>query len=166
MSYKHSFHLTVLKCSKHNKVLSLYNPYSCALLSNIVWIYFLQIHIFSGNCSLPCEFVQLTDCIWEQMIDNRGAPCRSNKLSSSSSIICVDVYASKSTAWDYKDMCINCPSPVGTAWMGDDWGKAALIHFLPPPSALIEKFGWPCLFALVECGGQCFLRLFLSVAAP
>lgn len=49
---------------------------------------------------------------------------------------------------------------------GNHGGKATLIHFLSPPGALIEKFGWPCLFILVECGGLCFWRLFLSDAAP
>lgn len=51
-------------------------------------------------------------------------------------------------------------------WAGGRWGAATLIHFLFPPGALIENFGWPCLFVLVECGGLRFLRLFLSDAAP
>lgn len=54
-------------------------------------------------------------------------------------------------------LCISFSSPK-SALLG--WGIAgARLYWsisCPPLGALIEKFGWPCLFVLVECGGLCF----------
>lgn len=68
--------------------------------------------------------------------------------------------------WEPTELCVSVllllPS-VSSAWLGDDWG-ATLIHFLPPPSTLIEKFGWPaCLFCwnVVGCVFQGFSLVFL-----
>lgn len=59
-------------------------------------------------------------------------------------------------------LCISFSSPK-SALLG--WGMAgARLHWsisCPPLGALIEKFGWPCLFVLVECGGLCFVFVFL-----
>lgn len=100
--------------------------------------------------------MRVTD--WQ--VDCRQAPRRRNKLSLSSSIICVNVHASKSSAFSvraYRALCISFSSPVSTAWLGDGGGKATLIHFLPPSwgsnwkiwVALLVCFGgmwWGCVF--------------------
>lgn len=81
-------------------------------------------------------------------VDCRQGPCRRNKLSSSSSIICVGIHASCQPSLPPSQHC------MAGGWRGarQRWSISC-----PPLGALIEKFGWPCLFVLVECGGLCFL---------
>lgn len=99
-------------------------------------------------------------------VDCRQAPCRWNKLSLSSSItVSTSTPGSPQALSESPQASMYLPHfpKVSTAWWG---GRGRRLHWsisCPPPGALIEKFGWPCLFVLVDCGGLCFFLGFSSV---
>lgn len=101
------------------------------------------------------EWIKAPD--WQ--VDNRQAPCRRNKLSLSSSIICVDIYASKSTVRTYKAVCISSPPPQSQHGLTGGWlGQG----YTDPFTAPSQRSNWKIWVALLVCFGGMWWVVFFE----
>ena len=99
---------------------------------------------------------------------SRLAPSLQNKLSLSCSIIRACDYASESKVfqWEPEEFSSPCDTqfsiPPTLGDVGGERGTSEAIS-CSPCRPLIGKFGWPCLFVLVECSGLCFSGVFSTL---
>lgn len=90
--------------------------------------------------------------IIDWQVDCRQEPCRRNKMSLSSSIICVDIHASKSSAFQRENaqLCVSLSLPQSQHCLAGGWRGQGCTDPFPAPS---WGSNWKIWVALLVCFG-------------